>query len=144
MARKKKHTALEPKENLNEAVSKGYETTDAEFKKLMITGAGLMGLMVAGLLFSWAVLAFFKTETARPGAPTETFVTPDEGRRPPEPRLQADPSVVWNAMRTEQDSMLTSYRWVDKDAGIVQVPIDRAMELLVEQGLPARQNEERR
>jgi hypothetical protein len=33
---------------------------------------------------------------------------------------------------------LSSYGWVDREAGIVRIPIDRAMDLLAERGLPAR------
>ena len=34
--------------------------------------------------------------------------------------------------------MLTTYGWVDKNAGTVRIPIDRAKELLLERGLPVR------
>ena len=32
--------------------------------------------------------------------------------------------------------MLTSYAWVDKPGGFARIPVDRAMELIVERGLP--------
>jgi hypothetical protein len=32
---------------------------------------------------------------------------------------------------------------VDKDAGVVKIPIDRAMEILAKKGLPARQEEQK-
>ncbi len=31
-----------------------------------------------------------------------------------------------------------SYGWVDQPAGVVRIPIDRAMELLAQRGLPTR------
>ncbi len=34
-------------------------------------------------------------------------------------------------LRIKEDHALTSYQWVDKEKGIVRLPIDRAMELVV-------------
>jgi hypothetical protein len=50
---------------------------------------------------------------------------------PPAPRLQADPAADLAAERTQQRQRLQSYHWVDRDAGIAQIPIERAMALLV-------------
>jgi hypothetical protein len=36
-----------------------------------------------------------------------------------------------NDLNTENQKVLTSYRWIDKGKGIVGIPIDRAMELVV-------------
>jgi hypothetical protein len=57
-------------------------------------------------------------------------------RTPPEPRLEAYPLAPRQVLRAQEDEVLTSYGWVDKDRGIARIPIDRAMELLVERGLP--------
>jgi hypothetical protein len=35
-------------------------------------------------------------------------------------------------------NLLQGYHWVDQNAGVVQIPIDRAMDLLAQRGLPAR------
>lgn len=40
------------------------------------------------------------------------------------------------ARRAQAEARLNSYGWVDKEAGIVKIPIDRAMALIVETGLP--------
>jgi hypothetical protein len=55
---------------------------------------------------------------------------------PPEPRLQGKPANDLARMRAAEDRSLDRYRWIDKERGVVQLPIDRAMELLLEQGLP--------
>jgi len=34
---------------------------------------------------------------------------------------------------------LTTYGWVDRNAGIVRIPIDEAMRLTTQRGLPARE-----
>jgi len=40
-------------------------------------------------------------------------------------------------MLRAENAQLQSYGWVDRSIGMVRMPIDRAMELVVEQGLPS-------
>ncbi|MDX1644193.1 MAG: hypothetical protein R3244_07545 [Thermoanaerobaculia bacterium] len=51
---------------------------------------------------------------------------------PPSPRLQVQPAEDLRALRAEERAVLESYGWVDEAAGTARVPIDRAMELLLE------------
>ena len=51
---------------------------------------------------------------------------------PPEPRLQIAPSVDLKSMRAAEDARLHNYGWVDRNAGVVHIPIERAMELMGE------------
>jgi hypothetical protein len=64
---------------------------------------------------------------------------PGEERLPPEPRIQANPAGDLKMLRDKEDAILTTYGWVDRPAGVVRVPIDVAMKLVIEQGLPVRQ-----
>ena len=57
---------------------------------------------------------------------------------PPEPRLQAEPGQELRQYRGQQEQLLNSYGWVDRSAGVVRIPIDRAIELLAQRGLPSR------
>jgi len=41
-------------------------------------------------------------------------------------------------LRSEQLETLTEYRWVDEKKGIVRIPIDRAMDLLVKESAEKR------
>jgi len=41
--------------------------------------------------------------------------------------------------REREDRKLTTYEWIDQNAGTVRIPIDRAKELLLQRGLPARE-----
>ena len=62
---------------------------------------------------------------------------------PPEPRLQTNPRQDLRDLRAARRRVLKSYGWVDKNAGVVRIPIDEAMKLTVERGLPARQETQR-
>ena len=62
---------------------------------------------------------------------------------PPEPRLQTNPREDLRELRAKEDELLGSYGWVDKNAGVVRIPIEDAMKLTVERGLPARTEQRR-
>lgn len=54
----------------------------------------------------------------------------------PKPVLEHSEMQQFNSILEKQDQTLASYDWVDKDKGIVRIPIDKAMELLAQRGLP--------
>lgn len=56
----------------------------------------------------------------------------------PQPRLETDERREINDFREHEEETLHSYGWVDQQGGVVRIPIDRAMELLVQRGLPTR------
>ena len=44
-------------------------------------------------------------------------------------------------LREKEDETLNSYGWVDRNAGVVRIPIDEAIKLTLQRGLPARQGQ---
>lgn len=56
----------------------------------------------------------------------------------PEPQLETNERTELNSVRLREEDRLSTYDYVDKDGGTVRIPIDRAMELLAERGLPVR------
>jgi hypothetical protein len=54
----------------------------------------------------------------------------------PAPQLETNERTELNNIRLREENVLSSYDYVDKNAGTVRIPIDRAMDLLVERGLP--------
>jgi hypothetical protein len=56
----------------------------------------------------------------------------------PQPRLETDETTEINNFRMQQEQTLNSYGWVDQSAGVARIPIDRAMALLAQRGLPTR------
>lgn len=49
---------------------------------------------------------------------------------PTEPRLQSNPAADLAAERAREQALLSRYVWVDRDAGIARIPVDRAMDIL--------------
>jgi hypothetical protein len=54
----------------------------------------------------------------------------------PPPRLEVKPGASLVELRAAEAVDLNSYGWVDRNAGTVRIPIDRAMQLILERGLP--------
>jgi hypothetical protein len=54
----------------------------------------------------------------------------------PQPRLERNERVEINEFRLGEEQKLNSYGWVDQKAGVVRIPIERAMQLIAERGLP--------
>jgi hypothetical protein len=60
------------------------------------------------------------------------------------PRLQVAPRLDLAQFRAREDEQLTNYGWIDPASGIVRVPIERAMERVLQKGLPVRTNSDNR
>jgi hypothetical protein len=69
------------------------------------------------------------TRQITPGYPQSAF---------PNPKLEEDERGQLNGIRLEEDNALYSYGWADEKAGAVRIPIERAMDLIVQRGLPVR------
>ena len=69
------------------------------------------------------------TRRIAPGYPQSAF---------PDPKLEEDERGQLNSIRMREEQELYSYGWVDEKAGTVHVPIERAMDLIVQRGLPVR------
>jgi hypothetical protein len=56
----------------------------------------------------------------------------------PDPRLETDERNQLDKENIREEGLLYSYGWVDEKVGIVRIPIERAMDMLVQRGLPVR------
>lgn len=110
----------------------GHETEDLGFRVLVVLVAGI-GLLVGVTLLLMAWL--FGLLEARQGR-LDVSPSPlaEERQLPPEPVLEVAPGEELRRLRATEEALLQQYAWVDPEAGIVRIPIDRAMELLAEEG----------
>ncbi|WP_396627145.1 hypothetical protein [Luteitalea sp.] len=58
------------------------------------------------------------------------------GTTPAGPKLLTNEPVWLRDIKAKQQATVTSYGWVDKGAGVVRLPLDRAKALIAERGLP--------
>lgn len=56
----------------------------------------------------------------------------------PAPQLEVNERTELNDERLREEDTLSTYGWVDQKAGVVRIPIDRAMDLVAQHGLPVR------
>ncbi len=116
----------------------GYERSDASVRGVIwflviLTLAGvLIQLVLAGM---YKYLAGPNVSLFEHRAALSVYSTQPQG---PEPRLQHDPVADKNLLLAVQQQQLNSYGWADENAGTAHIPIDRAMELLAQRGIPAR------
>jgi hypothetical protein len=87
----------------------------------------------------WVLFGFLQSREARRVAPAYPLAVEQQNRLPPQPRLQTDPRQDLLNLRRQEDEILNSCGWVDKNAGIVRIPIEQAMKITLERGLPTRQ-----
>ena len=59
-------------------------------------------------------------------------------KEPPTPHLQSQPFKDVYTLRQAEAAKLSSYGWVDKEGGVARLPIDRAIDVMLERGFPAR------
>ena len=71
-------------------------------------------------------------------APRFPLAVNREAPLPAAPRLQQFPRNEIYEFRLKEEAELHGYGWVDKNAGVVHIPIEEAMRRVLEQGLPAR------
>ena len=79
------------------------------------------------------VMRFLSIKKAAREAPPR--VAPMAGAFP-QPRVQVRPAFDLEKLRVAEDAQLNSYGWANRDAGVVHIPIHRAMQLILERGLP--------
>lgn len=120
-----------------EEVKAQYETTDARISAVVMAGLIIISTV---LLFSagvWWLLVYYERRAYRDEVPISPLLRPDEKRLPPEPRLQVSPQMdMAQLLRIEHD-MLTTYGWTDITSGVAHIPIDRAIAITAEHGLPS-------
>lgn len=124
----------------------------------------LLGLLVAGVIVHFIVQGLYwylgkRSEAGQtPVSPLVTVTTNDTRHLPPEyktdaesadyekyleknfpqPQLETNERTELNKVRLREEDILSTYGYIDKNAGTVRIPIDRAMDLLAQRGLPLR------
>ena len=118
----------------------GHEEHDVDTVVVTRFGIGLALIMIATLFLVWGLFNFFiKGEGgAYTAAPPLSAGATAGVRVPPQPRLQDKPTADLKQVRAAEDQALHSYGWVDPAKTTVRIPIERAMDIVAQRGLPAR------
>ena len=116
-----------------------HEESDVDIRAIFIFAAGLVVVTAFIGIVVWGLFRYFNAREERTSAPSFPLAVSQERRLPPEPRLQTNPREDLRELRDTEQDTLTTYGWVDRNAGIVRIPIDDAIRLTLQRGLPSRQ-----
>jgi hypothetical protein len=103
-----------------------YEASDADSRLIAALAAGVGAFLIAAPFI--LLLLYPSGRDALPRAadlPT-----------PPAPLLQVDPDADLATLHAQETRDLTTYGWIDRKAGVARIPIDHAMELTAQRGIP--------
>jgi hypothetical protein len=116
-----------------------HETSDISFRTIRLSVIVFIVAAVIIHLGVWWLFQQFRNVDQRRDVRRTLVEAPSPV--PPPPRLQINPERDWQSFRQAEQQILDSYEWVSRDEGMVRIPIQRAMDLLVERGVPVRPSE---
>ena len=112
----------------------GHELSDLKPRTIAIFGLSLAVVVTACLIVAAWLFGFVAARRAEEDVPPPPLARVE---LPAGPILQVNAPGDLARLRAEEDATLSTYGWVDRGAGIVRIPIEQAMQLLAERGLPA-------
>src|SRR5262245_34019074 len=115
-----------------------YEPKDVNVRGILIFGLALAAIGLAVHIgVGWLFDTLRRDELAKQ-PPMSPLVAKERPQLPrdldtiPQPRLQKNETLDLQRLRQEEDAILTGYGWVDRDAGVVRIPIAEAMRMLAD------------
>jgi hypothetical protein len=112
-----------------------YEPKDIDTFVITATGLALGFTTIAIVMSMWFVFNFLLNRAAKESPPAP-LLQRELPTSPPQPRLEEAPDADLKAVRQREDQMLGNYAWVDQRNGVVAIPIDRALDIVSQRGLP--------
>jgi hypothetical protein len=102
------------------------EAPGVSMKAVLLAGSGAVVLLVGAIVGLHAVYRAEVSGNVPP--PPAQF---------PAPRVQTDETAQLHRLLAEQQARLSGYAWVDKQQGLARIPVERAMQLIVQRGAQA-------
>ena len=124
-----------------EAVSRGHEIRDVRARRAL---AYALALMLAVPVIMFILWQCYYRGLAGPGftgltQPVIAAAINSPARVYPQPQLIRVPGALLRDYRAREGIELTNYGWISRTQNVTRIPIDRAMTIIVQRGLPVRQ-----
>jgi hypothetical protein len=119
------------------AIKAGHELSDLKPGNIALFGIILAVTIILSVIATYLLFDAFRALDRRSQAPVSPLSFSPEPT--PEPRLTVNPGQDLKTMRAAEDGLLNNYGWVDQEKGIARIPIEDAIQILAQKGLPARQ-----
>jgi len=149
---------------MSEELNHSHTNPETSFEREDLSTRGvfafMIGLAIVGLVIYFIIVGMYsfldkyehaQMTTASPLAPNAEVSSraihydPDRGdyvqkkfQNNGSPILEHDERGEFKKFLLDQEDQLNSYGWVDEQAGVAHIPIEHAMDLIVERGLPVR------
>jgi hypothetical protein len=108
----------------NEAHIHGrLEPPDIDVRAALIAAGASVVLVVGAVV---GLLAIYRAYVPNPALPPPQAF--------PQPRVQPDESAELGRLLSEQRARLEGYAWADRDKKLIRIPIEHAMQLIVQKG----------
>ena len=141
-------------------IAKGFEESDVQVSGIVVFLTALAIFVAVSAVLCFGIGKVINSELAKADGPPNKWAHPVDVRKLgnlatspelqkqysalvqsfPTPRLQTDDGYQEVAdLHAKEDLLLDHYTWADASKGVVRIPIDRAMELIAQQGLPVTQ-----
>jgi hypothetical protein len=153
------HNGNEPEDHKPEEIdtSLGYEKSDVRVTGIIVFLTAMSIFVAVVSLLAYGVGKVIDTHLAKEDGPRTKWAAPVDVRqlgnlpsnpemqnrmaelteRFPMPRLQTDNGDSdLAALHAREDLLIDNYSWIDESKGTVRIPIERAMELIAQRGLP--------
>ncbi len=116
---------------------KGYEVSDVQVKVILIAGLGIVIMTAVSYLVGTFAVKYFRAQPAI-GSYAPTPVALEEQGKPWNlpTRLQVDPPRALVEFRAEQTQTANSFGVVSQEPEIYKIPVETAMKIVAEKGLP--------
>jgi len=111
-----------------------FEHQDVNIWAIGKVGIGLILTTIASLVLVLGVFRYLEVQENARQVPANV----NAQKLPPEPRLLENEPANLQQFRATEDQTVNGYSWVDQSKGIVKIPIDKAIDRLVQKGIPAR------
>ena len=116
-----------------------HEESDVNVTAILRYGVGLVVVAAIVHVFLWWLLGMFERQNERRQTQVYPMAASEQNRLPPAPRFQENPQQELQDLREQQRARLEGYAWVNKENGIARIPIEDAMKIVVQRGLPTRE-----
>ena len=114
-----------------------HEMSDIDVRAIIWFGIVLTVIVLAVDVAMWGLFVVLDRMEVK-SEPVVSSLAPKAGQPLGPPGLQTEPWVDLKHFRADQTAFIHGYGWVDEKAGVARVPIEKAKELLLKQGLPVR------
>jgi hypothetical protein len=107
---------------------------DENTKTIARVGLGLLLALWMVIILIYPFFSYLKYHRTGGKDPARTL--PYLPKLPPEPRNVNEPYQALEKFQKIQQGQLENYYWIDRNKGIVAIPIQRAMQIIAQRGLP--------